>query len=273
MAWPTFTLDGQDLDVEGCWRVADPSSLFSRIGVRGDDVVVAQRYGVRAHARIPSASAETMLLWVFGENDPSGVAHTDKFTGLSLNLDELYALTRPKLNTLQGTVELVYNDTDIGARAVDVHILRADSTLQAASKMARAALDVLPVGLWRDVVATSGSGSDPSFTVANPGTADQLAKTITISGSGSYITLTNPTWGDQCWVSLTLDISAGDVVIDTGAMTVTQGGASVLSALSHRTPGAVGARWLPLVAKSDNTIGVDTDGTLTVTIEHYARYL
>lgn len=267
-------VDGLPLDTHA-WRTIERSSLYDPPDLRGSGVELSQRRGEEARAPIEQARSVRLRMAVFGTQDSDGNAHADSRMGLQANLDELKTKLRPRLSG-DGTMRAVHRMPDGSTREARCHLngrLRAEPS--GATAMRAVVRLLLPEGVWRDTTLTSASATDSfPLSVSNPGSADQFDSTITLSGDATSVTLSNGTWGPDTDLTVAVDLNNGDVTIDTGDMTAVQGSADVVGSVSHSTDGAFPARWLPLLAGQDNSVGVSHDGTtLTVSVEHAVRWL
>ena len=109
------------------------------------------------------------------------------------------------------------------------------------------------------------AGATPKFSIYNAGTTNQTEMTFTLAATGagslSNVTITNNTTGHQMTFSGT--IASGDsLVIDTGALTVTNGGSNAYSSFTWNRP-----EWMVLEPGWNRfSISVTgSDGKLTVT--------
>lgn len=270
------------LDVAGtpldtpAWETIDLGVIYGMAGLRGSGVPLAQRVGEDPRARIPAGKPIDVPLRIFGVEDSDGNAWADPVEGLRRNTEELKQALRPRLNASGGTATGTHHLSDGSTRESPVQLtgqLATSAREDAVALRAVAAL-WLPEGMWKSTTATSNSASAFPMSIGNAGTADQFDLTITLSGDATSVTLSNSDWGASTDLTVAVNLANGDVTVDTGAMTATQGGSSVVGSVSHNTDGAFPARWLPLVAGQANSIGVSHDGTtLTVTIDHYPRWL
>lgn len=256
------------------WSHENLGELYQSAPMRGSGLEVAQRYGERPRARVPRARPVDCVLLVNGHSDSDGNATTSLLAGIRANLDELKTALRPRLNA-DGTLALRHV-LDDGSVRTGVCQLQGEVEVAQAGETVRCVVPLwLPDGVLRSAAATSASATDAfPLTVGNVGSADQFDSVITLSGDATSVTLSNATWGDATDLTVAVDLSAGDVTVDTDAMTAVQGTNSVVASVSWSTDGAFAGRWLPLLAGADNSIGVSHDGTtLTVSVEHYPRWL
>lgn len=269
------TVDGVPLDTPA-WRTLDRSMLYDVADRRGSGATIAQRRGETARARIGQPRPVDLPMVVLGTVDSDGVDHADSRVGLRKNLDELKRALSPGMNTSAGTVTAQHQMADGSVRQAIVQLTgQLDTAPRGPTAMQAVAELWLVEGVWRDTTLTSASATDAfPLTVPNAGSADQFDLTITLSGDATTVTLSNSTWGADTDLTIAVDLANGDVTVDTDRMTAVQGSTNVIASVSHNTDGAFPARWLPLLAGTDNSIGVSHDGsTLTVTVEHAARWL
>lgn len=265
-------VDGLPLDTPA-WSHENLGAIYNTPGFRGPGRTVAQRQGEQPRPRIVGPRPVDVRLLVFGHTDSDGNPTSTQLQGLRGNLDELKAHLDHSLAV--GTVKLRHVLDDGAVREAQAQLTDPLEVSQAGETVRCVANLWLPDGALRDTALVSTSATDAfPLTVPNPGSGDQLDTVITLSGDATSVTLTNGTWGNNTDLTVAVDLSAGDVTVDTDKLTATQGAASVVGSVSHNTDGVMAARWLPLRKNGDNAIEVSHNGTtLTVTVEHYPRWL
>lgn len=269
-------VDGVPLDTPA-WQVTNNYPwLYLPASVRGADVLVADRPGLDPAPVIRDVKRGPLAMEVYGDVDSDGAATADLPTGLRDNVDELLAAIRPPAWTLDGTQTLRHIHPTAAARQAPGRLTVVNFEW-VAGNAARLMLDcIIPRGVLRgETVDSSTSGSvsaQTTFTVTHPGNDPQEQSTITLSGTATSVLLENLTWqadGDA-YLDVAVDLGNGDVTIDTGQATVTQGGSDVhgnVTAGLH-----IWRTWLPL-APGDNDIRVTpTGGSVTVTWDHYPTW-
>jgi hypothetical protein len=254
---------GTPLDT-AAWRCVDYSSLWDSPETRGGDVTIPYAPGVLPGRRVYEARRVILPLVVFGDYAPTGTKHADPRAGLRSNLDELARLTRPGIGNLR------FHTPSGTVRAAPAQVV---GSLQVAAQGPVSATVVIDLqihgGVFRSESATTatlatGSGTR-TLTVSNPGTAEQWVSTLTLSGTATTTTITNTTYPGDPRLTVAVDLSAGNVVINTGNYTAVQGSNSVTGSL---TP--VGhPNWMPLVP-GNNSLTVTANAGLVVS--HFAPF-
>lgn len=87
----TLTIGSVNLRVAGCCRIIDLAPLFSSSDQRGENSVVPESDGTVANPPREDETDINLRMRLFGERNFSGVAHSDKFTGLAKNAAYLHA--------------------------------------------------------------------------------------------------------------------------------------------------------------------------------------
>jgi hypothetical protein len=264
------TFRGVPLDTPA-WSCTDLSVLWSGpADYRGGDITIPFSRGVRAGRRITPERRVLIPLVVYGNADAEGAPYADARTGLRANVDALTALMRPGA----GTLELHLPDGSVrSTTALPVGGLQAAPLGPGAM---RVIIDLLiPGGVWfgatdesveSEVVAADDT---ETLSVPHPGTADQDSAIYELSGTATSVVLTNATHPDAPTLTITVDLSDGDVVIDAGAFSATQGSTNVVGAITATaTP-----TWLPLVPGTNVLTIEPVGGTCTLTATHTPTYL
>jgi hypothetical protein len=254
---------GTPLDT-AAWRVTDYGSLWESPELRVGYVTIPYAPGVQPGRRVYEARRVVLPLIVFGDYAPEGTPHIEHRAGLRSNLDELAKLLRPGIGTMR------FHTPDGSIRSAPAQPV---GSLQVASRgpvSATVVIDLLiPEGVLRSEVATTATLATDTgtrtLTVSNPGTAEQWAAVLTLSGTATTTTITNTTHPDAPALTVASDLASGNVVIDTGAYTALRGSTSVTGSL---TP--VGhPNWMPL-APGTNSLTVTTNAGLV--ISHFAPF-
>lgn len=257
-------------------------ALWSPPELRIQDRQVPYHAGDAISSRpITGPRTDLLNLVLVGATDSDGNANADSRAGLQATRDELLRdVFRPRQNTNDGLVTSRLYLPDGTTRIADAKIVGSSPPTPSGAGALRISLDhLIPAGYWRSETVTTVTsptvtdGTTHDLTVPNAGTADQYGLAINITGGAtSTVRLSSLTWdatGDT-WLDFNGDVSpAGGVDIDTDAWTAERDGVSVVGLIDHSGH----ERWLPLVP-GDNTIRIaPTGGDVTVTVDHYARYL
>lgn len=252
------------------WECTDLSVLWNTTEYRGGDVTVPYAPGVRAGRRVVESRRVVIPMVVFGNADAEGTPHSDAREGLRDNLDTLAALMRPG----EGTLDVLMPDGS--TRRATAHPVGSLQVRPVGPGAVRCVLDLLiPEGVFRATSATTATsssisgGSTGTLTVDNPGSAEQTAVTLTLSGTATSVTIRNTTHPDSPQFVLATNLASGSVVVDTRDYTAKRSSTSVAGSL---TPSG-NPNWLPLLPGS-NTIQIQpTGGTCTLAVSHYAAFL
>lgn len=217
-----------------------------------------------------------LVMQLNGVLDPDGNEHGDVAAGLRANFDALLAALAPPQHTLTGTRELAHVHPAVATRSGPGRVMVVSTEFVAGVAATVTADCYLPRGVLASVDAEETTspaiGSSTPFVVANSGSSFQEASTVTLSGSATGVLLESLSWDPDgaAFLYVDVDLSAGDVVIDTAAQTVTQAGDDVHGLVDAGLH--VLRSWLPLVA-GDNTIRVvPTGGNVTVTWSHHPAF-
>lgn len=272
-------IDGLELATPA-WLVTNLSALRgAMVGLRGEDLPVPYADGALPVRRWVDSQIKQLPFVVFGFKDKDGVVFADQQQGLQANLDELQqALVTPVHWTDAGTKPLRLHLPDGSIRAGDCQVQGIEVPIEGPAA-ALGTLDVyIPAAVLRDEAATEESsalvadGVPDTFTIPNPGNANQFEVVITLTGTASsQVRLTNQTWDptDGTFLEFNGDLGVGDVVIDTAKWSALRAGVNVIDLVEHSGH----ERLFPLKRGVTNTIKVEpTGGNVTVTISHFAAY-
>lgn len=112
-----LTINGVALNTYA-WNVLDPTPLWMPPTRRGQDVVEPGQDGVRSYVRRPTSTIVSLPMTIVGTCDVDGVAYSDPWEGLLLNLYTLRSLvldlmsvrplvlTMPSGTTITGDVQV-----------------------------------------------------------------------------------------------------------------------------------------------------------------------
>lgn len=283
MATPTLDeyleANGLPLDNPAVDTVTNLSALYRGADHEGSGgLLIPRRPGELAEALTRGAIRGEITTEVFGDVDMDGVATASVAAGLRANIDQLLAALQPPQHTLGGTYLVRHVHPTEPNRSAQGRLIATDITFLAPT-VASIDWDVyVPGGVLRAEVAenaVSGSLSVAgNLAVPNPGSADQDALTVVLTGTATSVRLESKTWdasGDT-YLTVAVDLAGGAVTIDTAAKTATQGGSDVHGNVTAGMPGPWDV-WLPLLRDTDNTLRiVPTGGNVTVDVTHYPAY-
>lgn len=265
-------LDGPAWESDQLDQVLDRATTYGEPGFH-----VSGQAGDRPQPVVPGPKRLLVPQIIYADLDPDGDPHADVDDGLNRNIEAFKRLLRPRLNTPDGTFVLELHRDGRPTVTAPANVPSPFQTRIPGPGAAILMVDFyLPGGVWRETTDTSAtsdpvtSGNTFDLAVPHPGDADQTEVTITLSGTATDVRLSNRTWsdGDTTRIDVAVDLSDGDVVIDTGRWTALQGATDVHGQVSGQTVGPLDV-WLPLLAGVDNTIRIaPTGGTCTVTVAH-----
>lgn len=124
-----IVIDSEYLEVNGvplstaAWRITDLSPLFDAPAVRGDDLLIPYRVGLKPKPRRVTARRIALPISVFGDYDADGNHNADGRIGLAANLDYLIGNLGFGLEAGDGTVPAVWHRPDGSTKTADVHVI------------------------------------------------------------------------------------------------------------------------------------------------------
>ncbi|MEN6480905.1 MAG: hypothetical protein ABFD29_01830 [Anaerolineaceae bacterium] len=260
----TWKFGSTDLTSIGAYSIItfeDANTLPSR---RGDNPVIPQREGRLYVPKFYDQRLLSLGMYIKGANRSDFESKIDLFKAL---------FGKGNQQILQRTM------ADGSVRQVGAEVSKFDIS-QKSDRYCKATVDfLLSSPFFRSTSKTSLTttidASPKTFTLTNPGTADDRTAVITLTGpltNPKIINIfTNPVTGLQelVWVGYTGIIAALDTrTIDVGNLTCYSGANNYLNLLSHS-----GDAYFLLLKAGANTIRVESASTGgTVKIEFYAPY-
>lgn len=270
---PLATAAWEILNLEVLWQAANP---------RGDSDVIPYRRGRQPRRGLPDSRRETLQMVIEGTFDSDGNPATpgSERAQLEANINELKTILRARQNTVYGDVSAVLHTPNRNLTGpAQVRTGLQLGQLGPAAVNATFDLELTDGVLYDednpiDVTSASvpGGGSD-TLNVPNPGTADQFAVIVDLTGTATSVKLTNLTWDPDETTFLefggALEDSGVGTTIDTGAFTAVRNSVSVIGLITHSGH----ETWLPLLAGQTNTIRIEpVGGTATLQIQHTPAY-
>lgn len=264
------------------WDLINLWELWNAADIRGSNDQTPYRRGRRGRRHLEDSKRVTLQFAIYGSHDSGGnpaTAGTER-EQLEANIDELKVALRPRQNASDGAADgsLVTPSKTLTGR-IQAKSGLSLGPLGPAGARATADIEILDGVLYDvagqvDVTETGvAAGGSEDMTVPNPGSADQYAMTIELTGTATSVRLTSLTWdpdGDT-WIEFggALEESAVGTTIDTDTFSAVRNSLSVIGLMTQSGH----ERWLPLLAGVDNTIRVEpVGGTATVQIVHNPAY-
>jgi len=260
----TWKFGSTDLTSLGAYNVINFEDAQGISKKRGDNPVIPLREGRLFVKKIYDQRPFSLGMFIKGSSRIDFESKMDSFRKLFGPGNQQF---------LQRTM------ADGGVRKAAAEVTDFDVS-QKSNRYARVTVDfLLDKPFFRSTVATSDTqtiDSNPkTYTLTNPGTAEDRSAVITFMGPLSYPKLTNlitdPVTGlaANVWVGYTGALTAGQtVVIDVAAGTCLFNGANALNQLIHS-----GDTYFMVLKSGANSMKVDSSVTGgTVKVEFYAPY-
>jgi hypothetical protein len=243
------------------WHVLDMSEVYDGPSSRGADVVMPYMAGTLATRRSIGAARKVLPMVIFGDRDEDGNDHPDPRLGLIANLNTLKRALRIRQQSPTTTFRVEFEPEGLDDPLVLSAPCSVNWPLQVRAKPStiRCLLDLtIPGGVLRDTVPVTRSlAGAGTYVVNNPGTAEQFAVQITLSGPA---TISNDTWGHTLTFSGT-----NAVLIDTAKGTATNAGNNRMGFVSWS-----GHENMFPLAVGENNITIPSG--VTVDIVHYPAF-
>lgn len=263
----------------GAWETTDLSDLYDAPEIRARTATVGYRPGVAAYRPIYGSKRLLLPIEFFGDQDSDGNPIADSRAGLQANLDEFKAsVIRPLQTDLSGTRLLRHHLPDGTIRSAPAQIRDRLKVSGHGPGGLSGVLDIeIPGGVLNsetEVDETSSTISTPTvIQIPNPGTADQFAVLIDLTGTATSVVIYNETWNgdDELWLQFGGDMedSAVGTQIDTDAFTAVRNSINVVGLVTSSGH----EFWMPLLADGDNDLRVEpTGGNVVVRVRHYPAY-
>ena len=260
----TWKFGSTDLTSLGAYNVINFEDAQGMPKHRGDNPVIPLREGRLFVKKIFDQRPYGLGMYIKGSSRTDFESKMDTFRKLFGQGNQQF---------LQRTM------ADGSVRKAAAEVTKYDVS-QKSNRYARVTVDfLLDKPFFRSTVATSDTqtiDSNPkTYTLTNPGTAEDRSAVITFTGPLSYPKLTNlitdPVTGlaADVWVGYTGALTAGQtVVIDVAAGTCLFNGANALNQLIHS-----GDTYFMVLKSGANSMKVDSSVTGgTVKVEFYAPY-
>lgn len=118
------SVNGLDLTIDGAWKLVDPTPLLGEAAYRGDDRTAPGVAGRSARPRVRDGLEVQLDMYVFGEKDSAGSAHSDLRLGLRDNIRKLRTDLLPPHTGDSVTIVHTFDDATTASGECIVNELR-----------------------------------------------------------------------------------------------------------------------------------------------------
>lgn len=140
-------INSLDLTIDGAWKLIDPTPLLGEAVHRGDDRTAPGQTGRVARPRTRDGLDIVLEMYVFGINDHTGAAHSDKRFGLRDNIRKLRTeLLPPYSGSDSASITHTFDDAEVASGTCvvnEIEVLGAHDV--AKGNVAAAVLDVVVI--------------------------------------------------------------------------------------------------------------------------------
>lgn len=129
------------------WRIDDLTPLYQEADQRGSDILIPHSSGVLAQQRRRTVTLVALGIWVFGESDQNGSAHSNPLYGLDVNVAYLRTNIVAPTGTSDGTRSATWHLANgSSTRTASVHVLGLDLSRMSPTTMKGALRLSIPAG-------------------------------------------------------------------------------------------------------------------------------